>query len=114
MNLIKYAIGNKTKICQGSAGIPFPGKIGKEMLHFLPILMGNGKTLIISFPFHFQYDLLFPFHFLPTPTIQIISFPLPSFPPRSMFFLFKLFFCFKSFNEPDLMVLKTEKNTYII
>jgi len=56
----------------GAAGIPFPGKIGKEKLHFLPILMGNGKTLIIYFP-------LFPSH--------LIFFPFPSHPTDTYYFL---------------------------
>ena len=65
-------------VVQGSAGIHFLGKIGKEKLNFLPILMVNGKILL--FPFHY---------FLPISisVVLIISFPCPSHPNYTYFFL---------------------------
>ena len=52
-------------VSQGSAGFPFPGKNGKEMVDFPPFSLPNGKFI------------LFPSHILPLLIILNIFLPLP-------------------------------------
>ena len=78
---LNVAIGSG--LWQGSTGIPFPGKIGKEMLQFPPNSIPNGKISIISFPFPFLIKSIIIFFPFPSDTFNTRYFLPISFPFHS-------------------------------